>query len=288
MKSFLRLILILVGFYLCTFHSPLMGQTKKEEKGKIKKVEEEVEKDSDDDDDDQGGDDPSEEIAAQNWFNLIFTDVAWNLTFRLAWDMLVSFPGEDTLLYKGDYGSVYYTDYPYADPTEGLFSDAPGKQFFINLAGHYFYDESDLDGVGFRGRASPYPFVSAEVHFTELREHLRSGGEDVLQLYSAFINYNRLRLPRWSLWWGLGLKGMRGSIKHTGFAFNAGTEIFLARPLSLHFSYSGGFLNSRYVPEFFGTLNVHINRFALFGGYQSWTAGSANIDGILTGMKIYF
>ncbi|GEM_PF-2417007 len=288
MKNLRRLILILVSISLCLLQPSLLAQTKKEEKGKIKQVEGEVEKKKNDKDEDDDGDNNSEDVVTESWFNLIFNDVAWNFTFRLAWDMLVSFPGEDTLLYQGDDGRSYYTDYPYATPTEGVFSDAPGKQFFINLSGHYFYDESDLDGIGFRGRASPYPFVSAEVHFTELREHLRSGGEDVLQLYSAFLNYNRVRLPRWSLWWGLGLKGMRGSIKHTGVAFNAGTEIFLARPLSLHFSYSGGFLNGRYVPEFFGTLSVHINRFALFGGYQSWRAGSATIDGILSGMKIYF
>ncbi|RMF54714.1 MAG: hypothetical protein D6748_16095, partial [Calditrichaeota bacterium] len=114
------------------------------------------------------------------------------------------------------------------------------------------------------------------------------GGESNLQLYSFFLNYNRLRLERLDVWWGLGLKGMHGTIKKTGFAFDGGGEWFLAKPLSLNFEYSGGYLNSRYIPEWYVTLNVHFSRFALVGGYQYWSAGNVVIDGLILGGKIFF
>ncbi|NIV71449.1 hypothetical protein GWN26_02080, partial [Candidatus Saccharibacteria bacterium] len=86
--------------------------------------------------------------------------------------------------------------------------------------------------------------------------------EDYLQLYSAFVNYYRIRIPSWVFWWGLGFKGLQGGTARHGFAFNLGIETYLAKPISIHLNYSGGWLNTTYVPEFFGTLNVHIRRLA--------------------------
>ena len=291
-RSIWILIMVLFLLPLLQIH-PLNAQSKKKEKGKIGEMEKEIEKENDSDEDTSNDDeDEDEEYYTvddhSGWMGMLISDIFWDASFQMLVGMLFIFPNEDSLLYNGNLGNVYYSDYPYADPREGLFSEAIGKRFSIELAGHYFYDESELTGIGFRGRLSPIPFISGEVHFTELREQLRSGGEDMVQLYSAFVNYNRLRLERWALWWGLGLTGIRGSIKHTGFAFNVGTEIFPAKPLSLHFSYNGGFLNGRYVPEFFGSLNVHIRRYAFFAGYQYWSAGAAVIDGILGGVKVYF
>ena len=40
-------------------------------------------------------------------------------------------------------------------------------------------------------------------------------------------------------------------------------------------------LNGVYVPEFYGTVNLHIHRFAVMAGYQRWSAGRVALDGLV-------
>jgi len=261
--------------------SPLLAQEDKEE-GKIGSLEKEVSKDKDADEGEN--DDSSDDGDSDGNF---FANLALELTGRAALGVFIIFPNEDSLLYGGSYRNCYFSDYPYADPEEGLFSQTVGKKFSVNISGHYFYDEENLTGYAVRARFSPLTFASAEVHFTDLTEKL-STREDHLKIYNIFINYNRLRLERWAFWWGLGLKGLQGDETYNGFAFNLGTEVYPARPVSFTLNYSGGFINGTYLPEFFGSLNLHLYRFAIFAGYQYWSAGGAKIDGLVGGVRLFF
>ncbi len=263
--------------------SPLFAQEDKE-KGKIGSLEKEVSKDKDSDEEESDSDEDSDDSDSDG---NIFANLALELSGRLAVGLFIVFPNEDSLLYAGSYRNCSFSEYPYADPEDGLFSQAVGKKFSVNISGHYFYDEENLTGYAVRARYYPLPYVSAEVHFTDLTEKL-STREDHLKIYNIFINYNRLRLERWAVWWGLGLKGLQGDKTYNGFAFNIGTEVYPARPVSVTLNYGGGFINGTYLPEFFGSLNFHLYRFAVFAGYQYWSAGGAKIDGLVGGLRLFF
>lgn len=281
MKHRIRFMVTCLAALLLLYRSPLLAQEDKE-KGKIGSLEKEVSKDKDSDKEES--DDDSDDSDSEGNF---FANLALELTGRAALGVFIIFPNEDSLLYAGSYRNCSFSDYPYANPQEGLFSQAVGKKFSVNISGHYFYDEKNLTGYALRARFSPLVFASAEIHFADLTEKL-STREDHLKLYSIFINYNRLRLERWAFWWGLGLKGLQGDETYNGFAFNLGSEVYPARPVSITLSYSGGFINGTYLPEFFGALNVHINRLAVFAGYQYWSAGGAKIDGLAGGVRLFF
>jgi len=283
----------------------LFAQEKEEkEEGKLGKLEEEVDKKEADEADKDEDSEKKEENSTNNseessnssdvvedvgaFLKLLeYSFYAVVVVVAGVYVVLINAPGEDSLLYLGDYSNCYFSQYPYISSEEGLFSQVIGKRFSVNISGHYFYDESNLTGYGVRAKYSPHPFFNAELHFSDLTEKLETR-EDHLKLYNVFINYNRLRLERWAFWWGLGLKGLQGDKTYNGFAFNIGAEIYPVRPISIGINYSGGFISGNYVPEFFGALNLHLYRFAIFAGYQYWSAGSAKIDGLVGGMKVFF
>ncbi len=266
--------------------SQALAQKKKEE-GKLGDFEKQVEKkkpSSDDDDDDDDDDDCCPGAGVDSFLNSYFVI---ETSVRTAVGLLIYFPHEDSLLYNGDVMGSRYSDFPYQDEYTGRFTRDGGKKFALEFSGGYFYSETDLTGMSIRSKFSPTPLFNVSVFFSDLTEQLRTR-KDHLQLYSAFINYNRLRVEKAAIWWGLGFKGLNGDEVNTGFAFNVGGEFYLAKPLSLHLNYNGGWINNTFLPEFYGALNVHIDRFALFGGYQYWSAGPISIDGLVSGVKVYF
>jgi hypothetical protein len=205
---------------------------------------------------------------------------------RMTYGLLVKFPGEERHFYNGSPKNSRYSEFPYAQPKVGLFSQSGGRRQAFVLSGNYFYDDADLDGTVFRAYFSPDPFVSLEVHFADLREDLHSY-RDRLQIYSGFINYNRFRLNRFAFRWGLGWMGLRGDDVHSGIAFNSAMEWYFAHPLSLELNYSGGFIGNEFIPEFYTALNMHYRRVAFAIGYQYWSSGNVTLDGFSTGLKLY-
>lgn len=192
--------------------------------------------------------------------------------------------------YPSDYPPGFtvreYSPYPYADPAHGRFGTESSRPMAFDATGYYFHNSSALDGFGFRTRFSPHPLLGLEFQFTEFHEQL-SVGQDRLAVFNLMANFNRVRSPAFNLWWGLGIKGMHGHVTRTGFAYDLGMEIYPVRPVSFQLVHTGGWLNGVYVPEFYGTANLHLGRFALMTGYQSWSAGSASLDGLIVGLKVH-
>ena len=275
------LILLMLGIWLGFGVTGIAQERERKEKtkkeGKLGDFEDEVDgkkkkSDNDDDDDDH----------VHSWISID----DYLLLGRITYGLLVQFPGESRYFYNGSYKNSFFSDYPYAVDGEGHFSQNDGRKQSINITGNYFYSESDLDGLALRAQFSPNPLYGAEVHFADIREEL-NGYDDRLQLFGAFVNYNRFRLNRFGLRWGLGVMGLRGDNTRTGFAFNSGMEWYFKEPLSLELQYSGGFISERYVPEFYGALNLHYRRMAFSVGYQYWSAGNVVIDGVTTGVKLF-
>jgi hypothetical protein len=208
------------------------------------------------------------------------------LIARLTYGVLVQFPNEQHFFFRGDIANSGYSKYPYEHPAKGLFSQSGGKRQAIIFHGGYFYDNSDLDGVLFRGYFSPHPLLSLEIHFANLQENLPTYN-DRLQIYGAFANYNRLRLERFTFRWGVGVMGIRGDDVTNGIAFNINFTWYVTRPLSLELNYSGGYIGSKFVPDVQVNLNTHFQRLALTIGYQYWSAGNTTLDGLTTGVAIF-
>lgn len=156
----------------------------------------------------------------------------------------------------------------------------------MKLFGNYLYNRADLHGFDFRARICPLTFLEVALDFTHLTEDLDTQ-VDQLQIYNVFLNHHRVRSQYLALWWGLGMKGLvRDQTRHR-FAVNIGTEIYPIKPISLHFNYNIGSINSQAVGELLLHLNCHIQRSILFMGYHRYSVGSALLDGAIAGIGFY-
>ena len=286
-RAFFALIPTLLFLFL--FPQTTFAHEEKKEKGTLAQFEEEVDKGSDKhkhDGDNGNGDDDDGTNSLEDAAIELAAHILWEIRWAFI-GPLFGFPVENVQHYDGTFWHRKFTPYPYSGSRDGLFSETEGKPMALDVSGYYFLHDSDLTGIGFRGRLSPSPVFNLEVNYVELSEQLMTR-VDNLTVYNLLVNYYRVRLNDWTLWWGLGIKGLHGESTHNGFAFDVGTEIYPQRPFSFYLNYTGGFLNSTYVPEFYGALNLHLNRFAVFVGYQWWSARSADITGLVAGLKINF
>lgn len=246
-----------------------------QEKGKIGEFEEEVEEDD-------GKKDRRSSRRSHRHHDhcgcnddAFWAEVAFHLFFdipdRYSWDNLT------------------FNAYPYANQERGWMNqhgEAARKMIGMNFTLNNFRNGDDLNGMGFRGRVMLTPYASVSGQYTKLTERL-PGEDDYVELYNAFINFNRFRTDAFNFWWGAGVKGIRGSIDHTGPAFNMGADLFLKIPVSIHGSYNVGELNDRAVQESLIRLNYHLDRTIFYVGYQDFRVGDAALNGWIYGIGIY-
>jgi len=290
MKVLLRITVIIVILFSINVNEPLFAQDKKEKSGKIEKFEKEMEKKKEDKPKskrDRRNDD-------QNYCH-------HNTGRSFVGEFIVKPLLEYTFLYTfigppGDYSPIDYeffanssfSEYPYATPDVGFYSNRTSKHYAFTLSGNYFYNNPKLQGFSVRSRIYPASFLGVELRFTDLIENLPTK-YDHLQLYDVLVNYHRVRNQRWSLWWGLGMKGVKGDKTHKGMALNLGTEIYVRKPVSLYVNYNVGFFsNINAVKESLYQLNWHIKRNIVYFGYHRFSTGTAVLDGVIAGVGIYF
>jgi len=261
--------------------TPVLAQEKKEkkEKGKIGDFEDQVKKTNREDSEEE---DENEEVS----FGLFFFINSPDDILFLPRLLIGTFLGEDSLVYYGNFWQVSFSDYPYCTKDDGLFAHRFGKDFSLQFSSHYFYNSDVLQGIGLRAHLSPRPILGVEIHYTDLTEKLKTR-YDHLRLYDIFLNYYRVRKPRWVVWWGIGLKGMQGDNSYQGFGFNLGTDVYPVQPVSLHLDYSKGWINGQSLSEFLIRMNLHLQRTIFFIGYQRFSAGSSVLDGAVFGVGVF-
>jgi len=187
---------------------------------------------------------------------------------------------------ENDIHSVRYSKYPYADSNIGIFTYDGDKKIAFRASFNYYQLNSNLTGYGIRTRLSPHPLVDLEFDYTSLKESVPNG-YDNLSLYNFFINYNRIKSENFTLFWGLGLKGLSGNSSNLAFAFNVGSEIYLVAPVSFELNYNLGFFEYTTVDEFTLNLNLHLKQFKVYVGYQHFRAGDIKFPGFTAGLGIF-
>ena len=238
----------------------------KKEEGKLAQFEKEVEKKSDKNDDD---DDNSSGF---------FVDGS-------AGDIFKVFIITEDEIRKGTWYSGY-SNYPYSENSIGTFLYNSEKTYSVIGELDYFQHSSNLTGISFNSRLSPYPLFSFEIKFSDLKEKLNTR-YDHLKIYGIFLNYNRLKNEHIAFYWGLGFKGILGDRNYNGFAINTGVDIFPAQPISLSTNLNLGFINSTEVYDFSAKIKYHLDRIFFSLGYQKYAAGQVSTNGWTLGIGFY-
>jgi len=261
MKTKFKVSLLIIFLVLMNIFT-LTAQEK--EKGKIADFEEEVKNRSDNDDDENSSG--------------FFVDGSPRDIFNV---LIIT---EDEIR-KGTWYSGY-SNYPYSENSIGTFLYNSEKTFSVIGELDYFQHSSNLTGINFNSRLSPYPLFSFEIKFSDLKEKLNTR-YDHLRIYGIFLNYNRLKNEHIAFYWGLGVKGILGDRNHNGFAINTGVDIFPTQPISLSSNLNLGFINSVETYDFSAKIKYHLERIYFSLGYQKHTAGQVSIDGWTLGLGFY-
>ncbi len=268
------------------------------EKGKLADFEEEVEKDSnsnnnkddsnnDKNDDSHGSNGNDYSYGDENYedddYGNSFGEEIFLLTFRGIANLL--FPSVEEI--KSGYTKVGYSDYPYCINSDGIYDKQSQKKYSIYSNMSYFRESNTLSAFNFNARLSPLPAISVELNYSDFTEILKTR-YDHLRMYDIFINYNRLKFENFSLWWGIGYKGLMGDRSHHGIGLNLGTNIFLPGiPVSLGINYNIGSFKSTNVSDFSPKIRFHRNRFEISIGYRRFVAGQVLISGWILGFGFY-
>jgi hypothetical protein len=284
---------ILIPFTLLFFLfqiSPLYAQeeSKKEEKGKLAEFEKAVQKGNDEN---KQSKKDQNEIKNENTSN---DDDEFSFYLLKEFTLrIVLGIGTDPIENELHLRNTYFSDYPYINEDDGLFTNRIGKNYSFHFTEHYFYSNSKLKGFGLRGQFDPIHFLNIGFHYTYLTENLKTLIDnlkltDNLHLYDVFFNYYRFRHERWLLKFGVGVKGLQRVSNYNGPALNFGFQMYPLKPISFYSNYNLGYLNNQLVSELLLYINLHINRFILNVGYQRFSAGKIDINGIIVGTGIYF
>jgi len=290
MKVYIKIIAMAVILFSIFFNEPLISQDKNEKSGKIEKFEKALEKKDEDKQKEKTDRRHHKQQShrhhrGNSFFGEFIVKPLFEYTFLY---VFIGPPGEYAPIDREFFTRTCFAEYPYATPDVGFYSNTTSKHYAFTLSGHYFYNSHELQGYSFRSRIYPSSFVGVELCFTDLIEDSPTTS-DHLQIYDVLVNYHRVREQRWTLWWGLGMKGVNGDKNHKGMALNLGTEIYLLQPISLSVNYNLGlFSDINAVKESRYQLNWHINRNNIYIGYHRFSTGSTVLDGVIAGVGLYF
>lgn len=126
-----------------------------------------------------------------------------------------------------------------------------------------------------------------EAGYLQLIEKV-NGQTEGFSLVTSMVNYHRVRTQRFDLWFGLGAMYVANDVKKFGFAYGAGAELFIVKPISILASYKGSSINSQEVSKSKILLNYHLKKYRISSGYEHFSLGVSNIEAFSLGFRFSF
>lgn len=210
------------------------------------------------------------------------TEILLNLTVGLAYYVAFETPIEQRLqMYDAT-----LNPYPFYAGAKGDYKYAGWDNFVlwrIDASNYYFSEKSKfhLNDLNLKFRIGSR--FALNVKYLHFWEKLLAPEDEKLDVFSATLQYFRIRTPHVSMHWGLGASYIANNIKQFGFVTELGTEFFI-KPFSIHCDFKGDFFkkNDIYVfsvgPKFyFRNYNFGIN-------YQYVNLASSKASGVSFGV----
>jgi hypothetical protein len=220
----------------------------------------------------------SRKISRNNEGNGFFVDVFAELGYYAFYGIVVG---------RSEYRNI--TPYPYYKNLRGEYLKTDFEQTknsLFKISAYQLFNRG-VNALGLNANYRLIPILGVEVSHLNFSENSIQGKE-YLDVSSFLLKYYRVREQNISLWWGAGASYVANGVDTWGFAYTIGTEIFPAKPISIHLSYKQSFINFSNVNEFKVQLKYHIKKTALVTGYHANAIGSENVNGIVFGAEYTF
>ena len=186
-----------------------------------------------------------------------------------------------------------FASYPYDAPKAGLFlpTTLVGDKSRFHAVAHFQNNERRTTGGFAQIKYSPISLLTTEINHLQLIDK-DSRIDNTIGITGFNISYNRLRHHRIHFWWGLGglfVNEQRETIADTGaFTINLGFNYYFKQPLSLYAETQMGDINDSFGAISQARLQVHLDRFLLYAGYQDVNFGDFEYRGVAIGGGLYF
>ena len=186
-----------------------------------------------------------------------------------------------------------FARFPYDEPNSGLFlpTTLVGDKNRFHAVAHFQSNESRTLGGLVQIKYTPISLLTAEVNYLKLFDHEQVDNTTV-EVTSFSLNYNRLRLPRIHFWWGFGGIFINESDDrledNKAFSLNLGANYYFTKPLSLYGTMQIGEINDIIGAISEARIQVHLERYLLYAGYQDINFGDYEYSGVTFGAGIYF
>ncbi|WP_299218819.1 hypothetical protein [uncultured Aquimarina sp.] len=225
----------------------------------------------------------SENSFVADTFGELFVSIFWGITYGLVFET----PIEKEHLAN----DASITKYPYYNKTKGNYSYEWGDDtevFRTTISNRFIAENGKLYGNHLNGEIWFLKRISLEGDYLQLWEENTNFGDNSLAMYTALAKYHRVRTERFNAWWGIGAAYVDGEVDELGFTYGLGAELFFAKPLSVEAVFNQTFINNRTVNKFTGSLNYHVDRYKISGGYEHLKIGNQDFSMFSIGVGISF
>jgi hypothetical protein len=185
------------------------------------------------------------------------------------------------------------TKYPYYKQSSGNYENADtgitGKnKFRFDINNQFLYSNKDLLGNHLKVKVRPFQYFYLQVDYFELKEFNQATTKyDHLSLYNFNFCYDRLRFEKFNLGWSLGINYLANDVKKAGFSYGLNTAIFITKPVSLHGTIKGSWINRQPVHQFEVLAKYHTNRFFIAAGYERLKIATPQYHFLSLGAGVY-
>ncbi|MCD6543427.1 MAG: hypothetical protein J7K34_02855 [Flavobacteriaceae bacterium] len=216
----------------------------------------------------------------------IFIDIIGTIAFYLSYGILIESPPEMNTKMHG----AEISEYPFKIAKSGnyLYTDSTNyKLARFDISNNFIIENKNLYGNDLNIDFRFLKRMGIEVDYLQLFEKV-GGITDKLSIFSAMVNYHRVRTQRVDFWFGLGAMYVGNTVKKVGFSYGIGGEWFIKKPISLMVSYKGSSINQQAVNKTKILLKYHLKNYHISSGYQHFTIGVTSINAFSLGAGVSF
>ncbi len=227
----------------------------------------------------------SSSSLSRSLFSDLFGGILLELTLGLAYYVAFETAAEmDSPMHQ-----AALSPYPFHKGTKGDYQYVGDNSVFWRLEGsNYYFSEKGTfytNDLNIKTRIGNR--FAVNVQYLHFWEKLLTTENEKLDLFSATIQYYRVRTPRVSIHWGLGASYLGNQLKQFGFATELGNEIFI-KPFSIYSDLKCSFFKNSDVFLFSVGPKYYVRNFNIGVKYQYVNLAGYKSSGISFGVGAMF
>ena len=198
--------------------------------------------------------------------------------------------------------SGYFARYPYRCDLDGYMGTEPSVvhtcypwladehySWLLRARAEYADDFDDLSRVGGQVLLDSASRWGLDTEFNHWREDLGFGRHDSLWTGDLNVVYRFAQSPKTQMRTGVGCNWLSDTVgSEFGFNFTYGGDWFPHDPWIVSAEIDWGKLGNATLFHGRTTLGVHFHRFEIYSGYDYYDVGNTQINGIVSGLRLWY